>query len=104
MEQASHPPAEAEEPAAEPETPETAAAEAEEVGEDFEIVEEDQPVDEEQAPVVHCPPSVSSGSQPRQAGLQAQSWTDSVCNRRSVSTSPAISSRWRAAGRENDSR
>ena len=65
LEQASHPPAEAEEPATEPETPETAAAETEE---DFEIVEEDQPGDEKQAPVVHCPPSVSSGSPQPQAG------------------------------------
>ena len=70
-EQASHQPAEAEEPATEPEPPETIAAEAEEVGEfgeSFEIVDEDQPVDEEQTPVVHCPPSVSSGSPQPQAG------------------------------------
>lgn len=65
-EQASSQPAEAEVPAAEPEPPETAAAEAEEVGQEFEIVDEDQPVDEKRTPVVHCPPSVSSGS--RQAG------------------------------------
>ena len=67
-EQASLQPAESEEPATEPESPETNAAEAEEVGEDFEIVDEDQPVDEEQTPVVHCPPSVSSGSPQPRAG------------------------------------
>jgi len=52
--------------AAEPEPPVT--AEAEETEADFEILEEDPSVDEKQAPVVHCPPSVSSGSPQPQAG------------------------------------
>jgi hypothetical protein len=60
-EEASHQPVEGVAPAGEREAPETEAAE--EVTEDFEIVEEDPPDDEKQAPVVHCPPSVSSGSQ-----------------------------------------
>lgn len=51
--------------AAEPEAPVT--AEAEDTEEDFEIVEEDPSDDEKQAPVVHCPPSVSSGSPQSQA-------------------------------------
>lgn len=73
LEQASHPPDEVEEPATEPETPETAAAETEEA---FEIVEEDQPGDEEQAPVVHCPPSVSSGSPQPQASRTSGAFVD----------------------------
>ncbi len=75
-EQASRQPAEAEVTAAEPEPPETIAAEAEEVGEDFEIVDEDEPGDEEQTPVVHCPPSVSSGSPQPQAGRASGEFVD----------------------------
>ena len=76
-EQASPPPAEAEEPATEPEEPpDRIAAEAEEVEEAFEIVDEGEPVDEEQTPVVHCPPSVSSGSPQPQAGRASDASVD----------------------------